>query len=524
MKFAIISAGEGSRLSQEGMELPKPLVPLNGVPMIERLIRIFVRCGATSVVVIINGESPLTKEFLSNLRTEVPLEIIVKTTPSSMHSFYELSPYLKDDKFCLTTVDTVFHEEEFAAFIKAFEKADNVDGYMAVTDYIDDEKPLYISTDDALKITGFHDARTDQCSYISGGIYCLTSPALDTLKKCLNNGMSRMRNYQRQLVEDGLKLQAYPFTKIVDVDHVEDIASAEAFLDEKNSKFSILGITRGSEYSPNHVGNDAAIYNKVKETLEGFGCRIDTVSEKEFVARRISAPIIFNMARDRSAINRLQELEDKGSLVINSAYGIDNCVRLSMTKLLIGKGIPHPASVTMSLDKLSFETSLNKVTYPCWIKRGDSHAMVKEDVCYVCTQEEAWRVLENFKERGISSAVINEHLQGDLIKFYGVQDTDFFYWFYPSPCSHSKFGLEKINGEAKGIPFSESELRKYCADASIHLNVPVYGGDCVILPTGEIKIIDFNDFPSFARCREQAGENIAAFVFAQAKLKLNSNE
>lgn len=45
MKFAIISAGEGSRLSQEGVALPKPLVQLNGVAMIDRLIQIFVRNG-----------------------------------------------------------------------------------------------------------------------------------------------------------------------------------------------------------------------------------------------------------------------------------------------------------------------------------------------------------------------------------------------------------------------------------------------------------------------------------------------
>lgn len=110
MKFAIISAGEGSRLSQEGVTLPKPLVQLNGVAMIDRLIRIFIRNGADKVVVIINNESPLTKEHLAKLQqeTEVPLEVVVKTTPSSMHSFYELSSYLQDDKFCLTTVDTIF--------------------------------------------------------------------------------------------------------------------------------------------------------------------------------------------------------------------------------------------------------------------------------------------------------------------------------------------------------------------------------------------------------------------------------
>jgi len=68
MKFAIISAGEGSRLSQEGVTLPKPLVQLNGVAMIDRLIRIFIRNGADKVVVIINNESPLTKEHLAKLQ------------------------------------------------------------------------------------------------------------------------------------------------------------------------------------------------------------------------------------------------------------------------------------------------------------------------------------------------------------------------------------------------------------------------------------------------------------------------
>ena len=236
MKFAIISAGEGSRLAQEGVQLPKPLVQLNGMAMIDRLIHIFAKNGAEQVVVIINNEVAQTKEHLALLKkvSEVPLEVIVKTTPSSMHSFYELSTYLKDDKFCLTTVDTIFREEEFSRFIETF-KASDKEGLMAVTDYIDDEKPLYISTDEELNITGFHDARTPDCRYISGGIYCLTPKSIDTLQRCMENGMSRMRNFQRQLVADGLHLGAYPFSKILDVDHASDIEKAEAFLNGKDN-------------------------------------------------------------------------------------------------------------------------------------------------------------------------------------------------------------------------------------------------------------------------------------------------
>lgn len=234
MKFAIISAGEGSRLSQEGIRLPKPLVQLNGTAMIDRLVRIFTANGADEIVVIINNEVPLTKTHLAELArtSEVPLRVIVKTTPSSMHSFYELSPYLKGDRFCLTTVDTVFREDEFARFIEAF-KASDKDGMMAVTDYIDDEKPLYIGTDAALNITGFYDTPMADTKYISGGIYCLSPRSIETLEACIREGKSRMRNFQRQLVTDGLRLEAYPFSKILDVDHADDIQKAEAFLNNR---------------------------------------------------------------------------------------------------------------------------------------------------------------------------------------------------------------------------------------------------------------------------------------------------
>lgn len=230
MKYAILAAGEGSRLAQEGVELPKPLVKLNGEAMMDRLIRIFMENDAEEIVVITNNLTTLTQEHVRSLQAQgLPLRLIVKTTPSSMHSFYELRPYLGDGKFCLTTVDTIFREHEFKEYIEAFRQCD-YDGLMAVTDYIDDEKPLYVAVDSQMNVTGFYDAACEGSRYISGGIYCLDSKAFAVLDECIGRGMSRMRNFQRQLVADGLHLKAYPFSKILDVDHAEDMAKAEDFL------------------------------------------------------------------------------------------------------------------------------------------------------------------------------------------------------------------------------------------------------------------------------------------------------
>lgn len=288
-------------------------------------------------------------------------------------------------------------------------------------------------------------------------------------------------------------------------------------MQQNGEKIRVVGVSRGNEFSPNHIGNDAAIFNSTANELAKKGCEVTVFPEKEFVTECIQADFIFDMARDCATVSRLKELEDAGSLVINSGYGIDNCARQPMTELLIANGVPHPDTRIISTEGGSLPN-----VFPYWIKRGDSHAMVKEDVVYVECRREADMVLADFRKRGISTAVINAHLVGDLVKFYGVQGTDFFYSFYPTEQSHSKYGLEAINGKARGFPFDHNQLRDYANHAAEVLDVPIYGGDCVVSSTGEIRIIDFNDWPSFAPCREEAAPYIAECIYNRILSRLNN--
>ena len=205
-------------MTGEGVETPKPLVEVCGEALIDRLLRIFSRCGATELVVICNDHSSLVAEHLRRLIVRgldgsvVPLTLVVRSTPSSMHSF---------------------HEEEFARYVDFLHKAcaDGADGVMGVTRHIDDEKPLFVDVASDGSIAGFYDER-GRCRHVSAGIYGLTPPALDTLRRCVERGESRMRNYQRALVGEGKHLLAYDFGTVFDIDHASDIAKAEAFIAE----------------------------------------------------------------------------------------------------------------------------------------------------------------------------------------------------------------------------------------------------------------------------------------------------
>lgn len=230
MHYAIIAAGRGSRLDSEGAAQPKPLIDIDGRPMIRRLIDIFIDNGAESIAVITNRSMPAVAEYLRAIAPDlpVPLRVISAETPGSMHSFHRLAPLLpRDRRFVLTTVDTIFKPEAFSRYVSDFAADSTADGYMAVTDYIDDEKPLYISIDPATRlIDRFSDTPVAGSPYISAGIYGLSPKALDILRQCAARGITRMRDYQRALLTVGLRLRPYPLGPVIDLDHLTDLAEA----------------------------------------------------------------------------------------------------------------------------------------------------------------------------------------------------------------------------------------------------------------------------------------------------------
>ena len=59
------------------------------------------------------------RELMASGKAGVEVDLVVKSTPSSMHSFFELAPSLEGSDFCLTTVDTIFREKEFSDYIRA---------------------------------------------------------------------------------------------------------------------------------------------------------------------------------------------------------------------------------------------------------------------------------------------------------------------------------------------------------------------------------------------------------------------
>lgn len=269
---------------------------------------------------------------------------------------------------------------------------------------------------------------------------------------------------------------------------------------------------RAGAYSPNHIGNDASILSNVADQLRKRGCEVNVYSEEQFQRAAITEKVVINMCREARSLERLAQMEEEGVIVVNSPAGIANCIRERQTYIFIGGNIPFPESVITDTNRSVKGELTERGFTKCWVKRGDNYAMHKEDVSYVRTPEEAQEALQEYFLRGIKRAVVSRHVKGDIVKFYGVAGSSFFYWYYP-------FDTESTRDGEGGAEAIEARLREICTRAAEELGLMVYGGDAVIDASGDITIIDFNDWPSFAPCRAVAATAIAKAVITLVKPK-----
>ncbi|HMN22932.1 MAG TPA: NTP transferase domain-containing protein, partial [Ignavibacteriaceae bacterium] len=198
MDLAIIAAGEGLRFKEEGIQVPKPLVQINGTPIIKRIIDITRNTGKSSITCIINEKSEELETFLLKFSRTNPINLIVKSTPSSLHSLYQLNRFLSAP-FLLTTADSVFLKSEFKSFVNYGMNLKDADGVIAVTDFIDDEKPLYVNVDERNKINDFKD-ENDGYEFVTGGLYLFKTDIQKEIDEAINSGVTRLRNFLRFLI------------------------------------------------------------------------------------------------------------------------------------------------------------------------------------------------------------------------------------------------------------------------------------------------------------------------------------
>jgi len=260
----------------------------------------------------------------------------------------------------------------------------------------------------------------------------------------------------------------------------------------------LLGLYREKQYSPGrHQSNDAQLLDQIAHRLREREFAVDLLTLEEAADLRADVALILSMCQGRAAIETLADWEREGVTLINSPRAALNTHRDRLPALMTTAGVSFPETELISTNENAALRSI-EIDGGIWLKRGDVHASVTADVQWVDSLERLNAGLVDFGKRGIEMAAVQTHRAGDEIKFYGIAEGGFFYWLY--------------SGAAHKYPFDAGALKKLAARAASAVGLDIFGGDVIISPSGELTLIDLNDWPSFAPCSERAAYAIAEFV------------
>lgn len=268
-----------------------------------------------------------------------------------------------------------------------------------------------------------------------------------------------------------------------------------------------IGIYREPECSPGrHRSNDALLLESIGRRLIAAGANVALLPFEEATRRHHEASLIFSMCQGPHALAELVQWERDGASIVNSPTAGLNTYRDRLPGLLADAGVSFP--VTRVIETASVNDAPLSLERVHWLKRGDVHASVAADVQRIESIDALRGGLADFRARGIVHAALQEHRAGAEIKFYGVRGTGFFHWFF-------------TNG-GDGQRASTASLQSLAERAAAAAGLDIYGGDVIVEPSGALTLIDLNDWPSFAPCRDAASDAIADFLMRRVHAAWNT--
>jgi hypothetical protein len=262
------------------------------------------------------------------------------------------------------------------------------------------------------------------------------------------------------------------------------------------------GVFREHAHSPGRESDDTEILRLTAKELEALGFQVTLKSPEEVSGFAEPRPrAMFLMCEGATLLEQLQAWEASGVHQVNRPAAILNTYRERMLRLFEEGRVPFIRSRVVSTEQANAAGPL-----PVWVKRADVHNTQDGDVVFAKTGEELTAALASLAGRGIARALLQPHVDGDLIKFYGIgpavpgQAPPWFRWFYHKG--------QRLAGHA----FDVRALAQMVGTAAAALGLEVYGGDVIATGHDGVILLDLNAWPSFALYRDEAATAIARYL------------
>jgi dTDP-glucose pyrophosphorylase len=137
MKALILAGGRGKRLNEFSENHNKCMLPLCGMPVIERSLRNVVAAGVTEIVLVVGYKGEAIINTYGNSYAGLPIRYVIQSEQRGLVHAIECSrDALGDSDFCLSLGDEIMAGARHAEMVSQFTSADlfGICGTVAVQD------------------------------------------------------------------------------------------------------------------------------------------------------------------------------------------------------------------------------------------------------------------------------------------------------------------------------------------------------------------------------------------------------
>ena len=246
MKNAVVLAGgKGIRLQPLNEDLPKPMIPVGGKPILEHIVTMLKRLGFGKIYIVVGYKKELIQEHFGNggkfglSITYLENKFIDNKVKCGLSDAVLLLEGVINEPFMTILGDEIYVNTRHAEMLKMFEGAGSACECMLAVNTAQD--PGSIKKNYTVKVDGQWNV-TDLVekpeipfnNFIGCGTYLFRQSVFEYIKKTRVSEKScrkELADTMKLMVADGKTVKAFPIEgKYLNINYKEDLAAAEELL------------------------------------------------------------------------------------------------------------------------------------------------------------------------------------------------------------------------------------------------------------------------------------------------------
>lgn len=219
----IMAGGKGTRLYPYTKILPKPLIPIGDVPIVERIINLFHEFGITDFLMTVNYRKNMIKSYFSEIEKDYRIEYVEEDKPLGTAGGIKLIERVFSEPIFITNCDSLIKADYSEVFRFHKESGNAITIVTAMKNDVIPYGVIYSKENGEIENMV---EKPHRSYFINTGMYVINPDMIDLIPE---NTFFHMTDLTEKAIESGYRVGMYPVSEdsFLDMGEFEEMKRME---------------------------------------------------------------------------------------------------------------------------------------------------------------------------------------------------------------------------------------------------------------------------------------------------------